>query len=194
MPRVIALISGKRKSGKDYVSNTLQAYTSGKSEVVKISRPIKTHWAKEKNLDLDELLSDSGYKEQYRLEMIKWSEEIRAKDYGYFCRTACESAKDNVIWIVSDVRRKTDIQWFKETYGSKVRTIRINADEEIRKNRGYVFTPGVDDAPSECDLDDYTEWDLVLNNNNENLERVQQFVNRLVPSLEPVGFVDFPNF
>lgn len=62
-------------------------------EVIKISRPIKSHWAKEKNLNLNELLSDSEYKEQFRLDMIKWSDVVRSADYGYFCRIACQNGK-----------------------------------------------------------------------------------------------------
>lgn len=59
--------------------------------IIKISEPIKSHWAKTLNLNLSELLSDGEYKEKYRLEMIKWSEEMRQKDYGCFCRLACEN-------------------------------------------------------------------------------------------------------
>lgn len=71
------------------------------------------------------------------------------------------------IWIVSDIRRKTDINWFKNTYGDKIKTLRITADLEERKKRGWVFTAGVDDVTSECDLDDYDLWDLKLSNNND---------------------------
>lgn len=60
-------------------------------EVIKISQPIKSHWAREKNLNLNELLSHGEYKEQYRLDMIRWSDEMRDKDYGCFCRQACQN-------------------------------------------------------------------------------------------------------
>ncbi|KOB78431.1 Phosphomevalonate kinase [Operophtera brumata] len=133
-------------------------------EVIKISQPIKSQWAKDKNLNLNELLSDSEYKEQYRLDMINWSDQMRSHDYGYFCRIACQNARKAPIWIVSDVRRKTDIRWFKETYIDLIRTIRISADDDTRIFRGYVFRAGVDDVMSECDLDDYTEWDLAISN------------------------------
>lgn len=45
------------------------------------------------NLDLKELLSDGPLKEKYRKDMITWSDEVRAKDYGYFCRVAMEKGK-----------------------------------------------------------------------------------------------------
>ncbi|KAI8434156.1 hypothetical protein MSG28_012277 [Choristoneura fumiferana] len=163
-PRIILLFSGKRKSGKDYLTDQLQKLLGDRCEIIKISQPIKSHWAKEKNLNLNEMLSDSEYKEQYRLDMITWSDEMRDQDYGCFCREACQNAADRPIWIVSDIRRKTDIQWFTDTYPDLIRTIRITADEETRKKRGYSFKEGVDNVVSECDLDDYTLWDLVVEN------------------------------
>lgn len=91
------------------------------------------------------------------------------------------SAKASPIWIVSDIRRNTDIEFFKKTYGKKIKTVRINASEIIRKNRGWVYVKGwfwlffyklslnnsilgVDDVASECDLDNYRYWDLEVSN------------------------------
>ncbi|XP_013183683.1 phosphomevalonate kinase [Amyelois transitella] len=178
-PRIILLFSGKRKSGKDYLTDNLQKILTDRCEIIKISRPIKSHWAKEKNLNLNELLCDTQYKELYRLDMIRWSEDMRDKDYGCFCREACQNAADRPIWIVSDIRRKTDIRWFKETYGDIIRTIRIEADETTRVLRGYQFQPGVDDFPSECDLDDYYYWDLLINNGRERQQLQEQLASIL---------------
>ncbi|KAJ8714508.1 hypothetical protein PYW07_002733 [Mythimna separata] len=185
MPQIILLFSGKRKSGKDFLTTHLQKLLTDRCEVLKISQPIKSHWAKEKNLNLNELLGDSEYKEQYRLDMINWSDEMRTQDYGYFCRIACQDAAEKPIWIVSDIRRKTDIHWFKEKYGDLTRTIRIVADEATRIKRGFQFKSGVDDGISECGLDDYTEWDLVIDNTDgkqkleEQLSSILALLSRL---------------
>lgn len=179
MPQIILLFSGKRKSGKDFLTTHLQNLLADKCEVLKISHPIKSHWAKEKNLNLNELLGDSEYKEQYRLDMINWSEEMRAQDYGYFCRIACQDATDKPIWIVSDIRRKTDIKWFKENYGDKIRNIRIIADEETRIKRGFIFKSGVDDVASECDLDDFVDWDLVIDN-SEGKQKLEEQLSSIL--------------
>lgn len=45
------------------------------------------------NLQLAELLSSGPMKEDYRLAMITWSENIRKKDPGIFCRTAIDMSK-----------------------------------------------------------------------------------------------------
>lgn len=65
------------------------------AEIVRISEPIKSHWANEKGLDLSLLLSDNPYKEIYRREMIEWSDSVRARDPGYFCREAMNKGKHN---------------------------------------------------------------------------------------------------
>lgn len=65
--------------------------TKEKCEIVRISEPIKGNYARTHNLDLSQLMGDGPYKEKYRLDMIKWSEEVRNNDYGYFCKAACEN-------------------------------------------------------------------------------------------------------
>lgn len=37
----------------------------------------------------------------------------------------------------------------------------------IRAERGWIYTAGIDDIESECGLDDYEQWDLVIENNNQ---------------------------
>ena len=69
-------------------------------------------------------------------------------------------------------------------------SIRVSASDETRFSRGWIFTEGfiyfllskqkkylfylilgVDDASSECDLDDVKDWDFnVLNNNSQEFE------------------------
>lgn len=63
------------------------------TEIIRISEPIKSHWAKENGLDLKQLLSDGPYKEKYRKEMIVWSDNVRSTDPGYFCRAAIDKCR-----------------------------------------------------------------------------------------------------
>ena len=86
--------------------------------------------------------------------MINWSTKIRHQDYTYFCKAAIDkyeadrssisiiNCKKKVsfvfrfpVWIVSDCRRETDVQYFQETYGSIVATIRIVASDTARTER-----------------------------------------------------------
>ena len=147
-----------------------------KAQIIRISEPIKKSWAEKLNLNLTELLSDGPYKEKYRKEMIVWSDEMRAKDYGFFCREACKNISKEIC-IVSDIRRKGDIKYFKETFGDKIKTIRITTSDETRIERGWKFQEGVDDIESECGLDDHNEWDLQIQNENDS--NLEEIVNKL---------------
>lgn len=156
-----------------------------RSCIVRISEPIKSEWAHKLQLDLDALLGDGPYKEKYRRDMIVWSDEVRAQDYGYFCRVAMEEAlsrQQTPYILVSDVRRKNDIRWFRETYGpERVITLRLTSRPETRSARGWTFTAGIDDVPSECDLDDLADgFDVVLANDEElDQEAIDILLDRL---------------
>ena len=68
--------------------------------------------------------------------------------------------------IISDARRPTDVEFFEEGAAAgqwRLLTVRIEASAATREERGWAFTPGVDDAPSECGLDGRS-WDVVLDN------------------------------
>jgi hypothetical protein len=52
------------------------------------------------------------------------------------------TAHEKPIWIVSDTRRRSDLKWFKENYGTAVKTVRVLADDDVRRQRGWVFTTG----------------------------------------------------
>lgn len=52
----------------------------------------------EHGLDFQRLLDASAYKETYRQDMIRWGEEKRRADPGFFCRTAVEGAAQPV-WV-----------------------------------------------------------------------------------------------
>ncbi|MEE6522553.1 hypothetical protein FKM82_021150, partial [Ascaphus truei] len=97
--------------------------------------------ARERGLDFDRLLDASEYKEKYRAAMIRWGEEKRESDPGFFCRIIIEGVTQPV-WIVSDTRRRSDVAWFRSSFGAVTQTVRVAASEETRKERGWVYTPG----------------------------------------------------
>lgn len=81
------------------------------------------------------------------------------------------------IVIVSDIRRKTDIKYFREEK-LNIKTIRIEASDEVRKERGWIFENGVDNVQSECDLDDFNHWDYQIT--NDGTQDIEQFLTELV--------------
>ncbi|KAK2084366.1 hypothetical protein P7K49_037399 [Saguinus oedipus] len=97
-------------------------------------------FGQEHGLNFQRLLDASSYKEAFRRDMIRWGEEKRQADPGFFCRKVVEGVSQP-IWLVSDTRRVSDIQWFREAYGAVTQMVRVVALEQSRQQRGWVFTP-----------------------------------------------------
>lgn len=75
------------------------------------------------------------------------------------------------VWVVSDARRPTDIDYFRSRYRCVM--VRVWASQRVREERGWRFVPGVDDAPSECALDGYSS-DFTITNDGEDTLLVEQ--------------------
>uniref|UniRef100_A0A8C8VG63 Phosphomevalonate kinase n=1 Tax=Pelusios castaneus TaxID=367368 RepID=A0A8C8VG63_9SAUR len=183
VPRLVLLMSGKRKSGKDFVAEEIQNRLGlDVCALLQLSGPLKEQYAKEHGLDFQRLLDASSYKETYRQDMIRWGEEKRSTDPGFFCRIIMENITQPV-WVVSDARRLSDVEWFQDVYGPVVQLVRVVATEETRKRRNWVFVVGVDDAESECGLDQGVTFDWVITNDGDELsldsqlEKLLQFIS-----------------
>ncbi|XP_017531996.3 phosphomevalonate kinase isoform X1 [Manis javanica] len=176
-PRLVLLFSGKRKSGKDFVTEALQSRLGADvCAILRLSSPLKEQFAQDHGLDFQRLLGASTYKEAYRRDMILWGEEKRQADPGFFCRKIVEGVSQP-IWLVSDTRRMSDIQWFQEAYGAVTRTVRVVASEQSRQQRGWVFIPGVDDGESECGLDNFGGFDWIIENHGDEWHLEEQLEN-----------------
>ncbi|XP_078527557.1 phosphomevalonate kinase isoform X1 [Lissotriton helveticus] len=181
-PCLVLLCSGKRKSGKDYVTEHLHNRLGPDvCAILRLSGPLKEQYAKEHGLDFKRLLDPSEYKEKYRSDMIRWGEEKRNQDPGFFCRIIVDGAAQP-IWIVSDTRRPSDVDWFRNSYGDLTQTVRVQASEATRRLRGWVFAPGIDDAESECGLDHGVTFDWTITNDgdgkalNDQLDTLVDFI------------------
>ncbi|KAM5256458.1 phosphomevalonate kinase [Ctenodactylus gundi] len=178
-PRLVLLFSGKRKSGKDFVTEALQSRLGADvCAILRLSGPLKEQYAQEHGLSFERLLDASTYKETYRKDMIRWGEEKRQADPGFFCRKVVDGVSQPV-WLVSDTRRVSDIWWFQEAYGALTQTVRVVASEPSRQQRGWVFTPGVDDAESECGLDNCGDFDWVIENHGD-ADRLEEQLGNLL--------------
>ncbi|XP_065130394.2 phosphomevalonate kinase [Paramisgurnus dabryanus] len=180
-PRIVLLFSGKRKSGKDYVTDLMQKrLTSEMCCIIRLSGPLKQQYAQDHNLSYKELLGSGQYKEKYRADMIQWGEMKRQKDSGFFCRLAIKNAIQP-IWIISDCRRLSDVHWFLKEFPDKCICVRVEASEKTRSQRGWSFTAGIDDAESECGLDEGVKFDWIIQNDEDDvLEKQLQGLLSLV--------------
>ncbi|CAH8483216.1 unnamed protein product [Schistosoma margrebowiei] len=158
---VCVVFSGKRKSGKDYTVNRLTnllQFNHLSCLVVRISEPIKSYFAEHYGLDLSELLSSNEYKEKYRKQMIDWMEQEIKQDPYIFTRKS----------LLENARRTNDVEYLIRTFGrSKCLLIRIVTPIEVRIERGWSYVDGVDNAMSECGLDEFTCWDYILSNDGD---------------------------
>ena len=185
--KVIIVVSGKRKSGKDFVTNNIVKEISGTScHVMKVASPIKKHFCQKYNMNYEEMITSSPYKEQRRAEMIRWGEEQRANDVSFFCRSEKSNALETgkPVWILSDARRPSDVEYFRnyaKENGNFFYAIRISANIETRKSRGWTFTKNVDDVESECALDQYQNWDFKFDNSQGDniLEKVKVLIEKI---------------
>ncbi|KAG8431735.1 hypothetical protein GDO86_020240 [Hymenochirus boettgeri] len=82
------------------------------------------------------------------------------------------------VMIVSDARRLSDLDWFRSSYGDVLQTVRVVASEQTRKARGWVYTPEVDDAVSECGLDQGVSFDWIIPNDGDD-DSLQQQLDKL---------------
>ncbi len=73
------------------------------------------------------------------------------------------------------------MKFFAENFNGRLTTVRIHASKQVRENRGFTFTPGIDDAQSECGLDGVTHWDYTIANEGDmdKLERDLEFLSDL---------------
>ncbi|KAL7673542.1 hypothetical protein ACOME3_008398 [Neoechinorhynchus agilis] len=142
-------------------------------ELIRISKPLKDIYAKLHNLGLEDLMTAGPYKEIYRQDMISFGEHMRVEEGAdVFINLAITNARPVPIWIFVDCRRKSDIDCLKYIFNNLVTTIRVWAPRNIRRERGWAFKKGVDDAESECDLDQYT-FDCTIENNENVRNSIQ---------------------
>lgn len=172
--RLVIVISGKRKSGKDHISTLITNYIGYQRmrymAILRIAAPIKKEFAKNNRLDFTRLLDSSDFKENFRMAMVEWSESYREREgWNCFLKQAIKEqrAKDKLIWILNDARRPCDLEYFEDDPAfaeTKIIKLRVQASDAARMSRNWTYTEGIDDRPTECGLDDYTDWTHVINN------------------------------
>lgn len=192
-PKLVIILSGKRKSGKDHISTYLTDYIGREHQhqlaILRIAGPIKKEFATNNGAEFSRLLDSSSYKENYRLAMVDWSEKYRAtKGWNCFLEQAIEEQAGNrkPIWVLNDARRQCDVDFFdnntKLSSGkTKIIKVRIEASKETRVARGWTFVEGIDDKPTECGLDNYSDWGLIIRNDGD-----QSLEQSLAPILSEI--------
>ncbi|KAH9399639.1 hypothetical protein TYRP_017628 [Tyrophagus putrescentiae] len=191
-PKVQIVLSGKRKCGKDFLESLILERFPRQVLSYRISAPIKGAYAQQHGLDFAELLTASEYKEQYRQEMVSWSEAVRAANPHHFLRlaiiqAATQTLENRPIWLLNDARRPTDLAYFADASeidmtATALIKLRITSSELVRVSRGWHFTAGIDDQQTECGLDGERHWDYIIQNDGTK----EDLLSQLEPFFEQI--------
>jgi len=169
--RVIA-IAGKRFAGKDtfaaMVPAPSYAFAAESKRMFAAARP---------EVELARLLGDRAYKEQWRPQLTAFTVDALARDPLVFCRAVADRiAAGGVPAVVSDLRLRVEIGHLRSRFALHV--VRLVRSDASRAASGWRWTAGVDDHPTETELDDPALWDEQVPNDGT-LEELAQHAARI---------------
>lgn len=165
----IICISGKQYSGKDTVAKILLESLKDFKRVG-IADSIKLEFGKINNLSFDEIEKNKG---KYRTALIELGNKGRNISPDYWLNKILDM-NENI--IIPDVRLLHEAVVFKNAGAFLVR---VEADYNVRVQRG-IITNSTDNT--EIELDNYTGFNYVLQNNSTYNELVQN-TNALIELL-----------
>lgn len=148
----ILVISGKQYSGKDTLAKILLEKMPGFKRIG-IGDAIKIEYGKQKNLTFEQIEKD---KHLYRSDLIELGNWGRAKSPKYWL----EKISDMDKIIIPDVRMEFEADFFKQK-GAFL--IRVESTKENRNKRGTLIR---ENDPTETALDNYKNWNMVVENNS----------------------------
>lgn len=149
----IIVISGKQYSGKDTLAKILLEKLSNFKRVG-IGDAIKLEFGRRNNLTFDEIESE---KHLYRTGLIELGNWGRAQDSDYWLKNLANM--DSI--IVPDVRVEHELDFFKSRGAFLVR---VESSVENRAKRGILTNA---DDETETALDNYSDWNIVVENNSD---------------------------
>jgi len=155
----IIIISGKQYSGKDTLAKILLEKMPNFKRIG-IGDAIKIEYGKRNNLTFKQI---EEQKHLYRSDLIELGNWGRAQDSDFWLKNL--SNMDKI--IVPDVRVAHEVDFFKE---KREYLIRVESSFENRSKRGIITNS---DDSTETALDDYKNWNIVVENNSsyENLNQ-----------------------
>ena len=149
----IIVISGKQYSGKDTLAKILLEKLPNFKRIG-IGDAIKLEFGRRNNLTFDEIESE---KHLYRTGLIELGNWGRAQDDDYWLKNL---ANMDCI-IVPDVRVEHELDFFKSRGAFLVR---VESSVENRAKRGVLINA---DDDTETALDNYSDWNMVVENNSD---------------------------
>lgn len=169
MVHVICL-SGKRFVGKSTIAEILKNYCLEKNLTVKctsFSYFLKKEFCEKYGHNLERMVSDHEYKDSLRDSLTAYLDKQNPIKFTQLMEKFIDLNEFDV-YIIDDLRSyDNQVKYLKEKCSHKwnIYYVRINSTDESRKKRGWIKTQ-YDDHIVETDLDNYTYFDYVINNDS----------------------------
>lgn len=165
-------ISGKKKSGKTTVAEHIQSLYPDRTFILSFADALKDEVCEALGVNREFLEQN---KDDFRLILQGWGTDLRRKHFGndYWLRKYCTRLNNlpkNCIVITPDVRFVNEAETVLKVHGV---LWRIELPAVVIKHREQ------DSHISENDLDRWTKWDSVINN-NDTLDTLKQTINTIL--------------
>ena len=174
--RRVFIIGGPRFSGKDYVAGRICACVEG-SEFWNASLVVKKEFCAIAGLSFDRMLADREYKEMHRPAMTAYfHKQITEHGQEHYVNQLVQIAKtSDAKCLVFDVRFRLDclVSGLRDDRTSILK-LRVQASDETRRRRGWVYDPAVDEDVTEIDLRGYQGWDATIDNDVDGSEQIDE--------------------
>lgn len=184
--RLILLISGKRCSGKDIVANILvgkllERGNISSSEIRHFAYYPKLDYSNMSGANLNRLLNDRDYKELHRPGILKVANEKRDIYPEVWANMLYDDINSKIV-IVPDHRFKPEYEYLKDKDNLRVLRLRIETDEKVRSDRGWIYNSDIDEHASEIDLDN-EPMDYMIEN-NDSIDELTIKLNKVVDDIK----------
>lgn len=164
--KTIIAISGKQLSGKDFLAKYLLEKLPHFSRVG-LGDAIKMEFANTKGITVEEVEQN---KHIHRPDLIALGNKGRTMDNGLYWLNKVLEYPGNI--IVPDMRVEKEFETFRNNGAIMVR---VECDRETRASRGQLVK---ENDPTECALDNISNWDIIIDNNKD-LEHLTKQADKL---------------
>ena len=168
---LVILLSGKRFSGKSAASSIIKDIYINQNKSVKVtsfSYSLKKQFCENNNLSLDQFLADHEYKDKYRVQLTKYYDTTNPATFTKYTENEIDKNEFDV-YVIDDLRSfEFQIDYLLKNCSDKwnMKFIRINSSDENKQKRGWINTD-YDKHQCETELDTYTEFDYIVNNDSD---------------------------
>ena len=177
MRRVLAF-SGKRYAGKDTLAGEVVAQACARGVEVRTyafageSKRMFVGWQAGRGVEVElgRLVGDRAYKEAWRPKLTEFTVAALREDPLVFCRAVADRiAAEEGFAVVTDLRLRLEVEHLRSRFA--LRVVRVERPDALREAAGWRWTAGVDDHPTETELDEPGLWDEVFVNDGTRGER-----------------------